>query len=388
MRIASTLAFTLLVACGGGKSNSNTTPPPDDPEEDQDIPDEEPPPEEVEKRPPPPPPEPMTLEQRVAFHDGCFDSFLAEEPDFFKRCYTESSSDELVDAQPAAQGIAAIEAATMPFWQGFALEGKEILTIASGTNVASVGAMRTTNDADFMGMPATNKTAGLLVLEVMDLDDQGRHGIVRTYLDMGTWMTQLGMGPKGAKSRKVMELPTAEPTTVIATGSETETKNLALLQTGIDLVNKHDAKGLAKMFTKDAVVSDQAMPADVKGTKNIEKMFKSLFTAFPDAKEEVAQSWAAGDYVFAETVMTGTNKGKFPEMGIKKATKKSVRVRTAHVFKLVDGKVAEHWRFTNGMAVAMQLGLVKAPPAATPADPGAPGDGATPAEPSPKSKSK
>lgn len=370
MRIASTLAFTLLVACGGGKSTSNTTPPPDDPREDHHAPDDEPPPDEVEKRAPPPPPEPLTLEQRVAFHDGCFESFLAEEPDFFKRCYTETSSEELVDASPAAQGVAAIEAANLPFWEGFKLEGKEVLTIASGTNAATVAVMRATNDADFMGMPATNKTAGQLMIEVQDLDDQGRHGIVRTYIDMNTFMVHLGMGPKGAKSRKVMDLPTAEPTTVFATGSETETKNLALLQAGIDLVNKHDAKGLAKMFAKDAVVSDQAMPADIKGTKNIEKMFKSMFTAFPDAKEELMQSWAAGDYVFAETVMTGTNKGKFPEMGIKKATKKPVRVRTAHVFKLVDGKVTEHWRFTNGMAVAMQLGLI-APPPAPPADGGA-----------------
>jgi hypothetical protein len=49
-------------------------------------------------------------------------------------------------------------------------------------------------------------------------------------------------------------------------------------------------------------------------------------------------------------------------MGIKKATKKAITLRSAHVFLLADGKVKQHWEFANGMAMAMQLGLIAPPP--------------------------
>jgi hypothetical protein len=41
-----------------------------------------------------------------------------------------------------------------------------------------------------------------------------------------------------------------------------------------------------------------------------------------------------------------------------KATNKAVTMHFAEVAKLKDGKVAQLWRFRNGMAMAMQLGLM------------------------------
>jgi steroid delta-isomerase-like uncharacterized protein len=351
MRITRAAVLVMVAACGGGGSQSKETVDP------QPVVTEPPP-----KKEPPPPPKPLTVEERVAVHDSCFADFVAEAPDFFERCYTETSSDELVDTGDApAVGIEAIMAASKPFWDGFALEGQLLLNVASENSLFTVAVLRGTHDADFMGMPPSGKTFGQLVAEVQNLDDKGRHGAARTYVDMGTFMAHLGGAKKGTKFRPVAELG-GEPRTVIAEGSELETANLAFVKAGFETFAKHDAKAMTALYTPDAVISQQMAPADVKGAKAITKMFKEFFKAFPDASLEVTSSWAAGDFVVAEATLTGTNKAAAKGMGIKKATKKPITLRTAHVFQIVDGKVAQHWEFANGLSMAIQLGLVKPPP--------------------------
>jgi steroid delta-isomerase-like uncharacterized protein len=361
MRIVKALVLVLVAACGGSQGGTATGPD-EGPPDDQTITTDQPPTEEA---PPPPPPKPLTLEERIAFHDGCFESFLGEEPDFFTRCYTEESSDELVDSgEPPAKGLAAIEASTRPFWAGFQLTGGGVLNLGNGDNVVSIAVVTAIHDGEFAGMPATNKTSSLLVAEVQNLDEKGRHGTVRVYLDFATMMGHLGAAPKGAKIRKAAAVPTDPPQTIVATGSETETKNLETVRAGFDAFNKHDWKALTGFYAADAVFSAQMMPADLTGTKALEKHFKELGKAFPDIKSEISTSWAAGDYVVVESTHTGTNKAAAPGMGIKKATKKAITLRSAHVFLLADGKVKQHWEFANGMAMAMQLGLIAPPPAA------------------------
>jgi predicted ester cyclase len=370
MRIAKALVLVLVAACGGSQDAPTTVttgpegPAPDDPAvtTGEETPVETP-------APKPEPPKPLTLEERIAFHDGCFKSFLAEEPDFFTRCYTEDSSDELVDSgDPVANGVAGIAASSKPFWDGFTLTGAGVLNLGNGDNVISVAVISATHDGVFNGMPATNKTSSLLVAEVQNLDDKGRHGDVRTYVDLGTMMGQLGMAPKGAKVRKPAAVPAEPVRTIVATGAESETANVDAVRVGFDLFNKHDWKALTAVYAADAVLSDQSAPADYAGSKAIEKQFKEIGKAFPDVKEEITAIWGAGDYVVAESTLTGTNKAAAPGRGIKKATKKPVTLRTAHVFQMEGGKVKQHWLFANGMAMAMQLGLIKPPAAAKPAE--------------------
>jgi steroid delta-isomerase-like uncharacterized protein len=361
------MVAVLLAACGGSQDTSKEVvtenPPPGDGDGDVTPPDDgTKPDEEGKKEPPPPPPKKLTLEERIAFHEGCFQDFLKEAPNFVDRCYSEESTDELVDSgDPVARGKAAILASTKPFWDGFTLEGKTILALGNGDNVVNIGWMGGTNDGPMMGMPATNGKFGQMFIEVQNLDAQGRHGNVRVYVDMGTMMAQLTNAKQ--PHRKVMAMPEAEAMTIVATGSDAETANVELVKGGMELFNKHDAKGLAAKYAADAVFSQQAMPADVKGSKAITALFTELFKAFPDMAQQVDGIWGAGDYVVVETTVTGTNKGAFKTMGIAKATGKPVKLREAHVFQVVDGKAKNHWAFVNGMGFAMQLGLIKPPPA-------------------------
>ncbi|HTM22143.1 MAG TPA: ester cyclase [Kofleriaceae bacterium] len=359
------LMVAFLAACGGsqdtGTNQVTENPPPTGDDGTETPPKDETPKPDKEELPPPPPPKKLTLEERIAFHEGCFQDFLAESPSFIDKCYTDSSSEELVDSgEPQATGKAAITAQTKPFWDAFTLEGASVLTLASGDNTVNIAYMGGVNDGEMMGMKPTGKRFGILMAEVQNLDDQGRHGNVRVYFDMGSMMAQLG-GSK-APARKAMTKPTTPGVTVIATDSDAEKANLDLVKGGFELFNKHDAKGLAAKYDAKAVFSEGPMPMDVKGSKAIGAMLTNLWKGFPDAAEQLDGAWAAGDYVVMETTFSGTNKGPLKEMGLKKGTGKAVKARGVHVFHVAGGKITEHWLFANGMAFAMQLGLIQPPP--------------------------
>jgi steroid delta-isomerase-like uncharacterized protein len=102
----------------------------------------------------------------------------------------------------------------------------------------------------------------------------------------------------------------------------------------------------------------------MKGKNDAKKFFEMMTKAFPDVKVEVQKVWAFGDFVVAENVMTGTQKGDF--MGIK-ATKKPINLHGVDVIQLKDGKAVHGWSYANGMEMASQLGLMDKKPAAAPA---------------------
>lgn len=347
------VALGMLAACGGSAAPKKVVKPVEKVEE--------------VKPPPPPPPKPLTLEERLQVHATCFADFIAEVPESFTRCYTVDSTQSLVDAGEPAQGTPAIAADTRPLWESFKLTGEQRMVLANGDKVLTIALYRGTHDGKpWMGLPATGKVFGVFAAEVMNLDDQGRHGNVRMYVDLSGMTAQLGGAPKGTAFRKPYDVTGREPYQAIATGSDVETANVATVQDAFARFNQRDWKGLTGLYTSDAAISEQTAPADIEGSKAIGKYFAELGKGFPDAQQTVDDIWAAGDFVVVESTFAGTNNGALPSMGVKKATKKPVTLHDAHVFRLDQGKILQHWIFGNGMAAAIQLGLVQ-PPAAPPA---------------------
>jgi len=115
---------------------------------------------------------------------------------------------------------------------------------------------------------------------------------------------------------------------------------------------------MVAMMSDDVVESDQVDDKDHKGKKEVEANLKAMLTAFSDAKISVDNTWAAGDYVVELGAFDGTNDH---DMGPMKKTGKKVTEHYAQILKLKDGKVTNIWRFRNGMAAMVQLGLMPAP---------------------------
>jgi len=245
------------------------------------------------------------------------------------------------------------------------INGRDILAIelSTGTNTADW------KSPDGHDMKKTDKKIGLLMFHRLTINDENKATEEWVYEDPGTMMGQLGLLPKEAPPMRPATEASWEgaPIIVVAADDDKEKANLELCKKSDAAFNDHKTADMFAMTTDDAIESDQASGKDNKGKKELEAGLKMFMTAFPDMKLTPEHTFAAGDWVVDIGTATGTNKGP---MGKMKPTNKEVTMHYAEVDKIKDGKVAEMWRFRNGMAMAMQMGLIPdAPKAGDAGDP-------------------
>ena len=92
------------------------------------------------------------------------------------------------------------------------------------------------------------------------------------------------------------------------------------------------------------------------GPEGFADLVRTLRRGFPDLRLEVEDIIAEGDRVVVRTWFTGTNDGPFagPPTG------RSIRMAQIHIFRVRDGKVAEHWACMVELGGMTQLGLMPA----------------------------
>jgi predicted ester cyclase len=83
-----------------------------------------------------------------------------------------------------------------------------------------------------------------------------------------------------------------------------------------------------------------------------------LSAAFPDMHMAIDDVLAEGDKVVVQTTMSGTHQGPF--WGIAPTGRRFAQ-RQVHVFRIVAGKVAEHWAIRDDLGFLQQLGAAPAP---------------------------
>jgi predicted ester cyclase len=312
------------------------------------------------------PVKPLTAEQKLARVKDCWAALDAADAAKVSACYGQSGELELVSFYPpsAAKGGKAVIDQMTPFWTAFPdmkHEFQLVLADQTATNVAAVVLGKGTNTGPFMG-PPTGKKLGILGAQALVLDEQG--GIVKDahYVDQATLAGQLGMNPMPHPT--AIEAGVAAPEIVIGTGSDTERANRALVESGWQSFNAHNADELMARYADDAVFHYvPEATGETRGKAEITKKLKEYYVLSSDVKSNAITTWAAGDYVVSTVVTTGTNDGAFPG-GMMKATGKTFNYGEMSIYKIERGKIKEHWIFANGMAFAVQLGFAPDPGAA------------------------
>lgn len=97
------------------------------------------------------------------------------------------------------------------------------------------------------------------------------------------------------------------------------------------------------------------MPSGAEGLKQTIAMYQS---AFPDTRMTVEDQFAEGDRVVARWTGRGTHTGEL--MGIP-PTGKQVTVTGIDIYRVVGGKVVEHWGEFDQMGMMQQIGVVPPP---------------------------
>jgi predicted ester cyclase len=237
------------------------------------------------------------------------------------------------------------------------------LVLSNGRNLMVIsmitGTHRGALETPMGDIPATNKNIGQLYFQRIALTDDVRALEEWWYLDPATQLGQLGKLPVAMKTRKpVHKGIEGAPIIVSARDDEKERANLKTVAKWNELFSDHKLDELMTLYAENAIESDRAEPADWKGKREIRRGNQKFFSAFSDGRLEQPALFAIGDYVVSVGRFTGTNDGNFD--GIKK-TGKQVTVSYAEVIELENGKIAQVWRFRNGLAMANQLGLLQEP---------------------------
>jgi steroid delta-isomerase-like uncharacterized protein len=113
----------------------------------------------------------------------------------------------------------------------------------------------------------------------------------------------------------------------------------------------------AKTLVTADYVEHQRLPGAAEGRQGIEiaRAFLSMMRgAFPDYRFDIEDLIAEGDKVVARLTVSGTHLGEM--MGLA-PTGKHVRTSGIEVFRLQDGRLAEHWATFDALGMLQQLGL-------------------------------
>ncbi|QDC44069.1 ester cyclase [Methylophilus medardicus] len=100
----------------------------------------------------------------------------------------------------------------------------------------------------------------------------------------------------------------------------------------------------------------QHNPLVPQGLAGFEQFFSDWFKAVPDWHYQLEKLVAEGDTVWAYGVYSGTQTGDW--LGIP-ATGKPYRIHAVDIFRIEQGRLAEHWDVLDTYGLFKQLGVIQ-----------------------------
>ncbi|MFC5410232.1 ester cyclase [Larkinella bovis] len=132
--------------------------------------------------------------------------------------------------------------------------------------------------------------------------------------------------------------------------------NQQLIETYFKAVwNEGDLDSLDNLLTADYRNHSASIPNPQPGPAGLKPIVAAMRHAFPDLQYTIQDLIVTPNNVVARVVMSGTQTGDF--FGIP-PTNRTVEVAQINIERIRDGKIAEHWRLTDELALMRQLGLI------------------------------
>jgi predicted ester cyclase len=117
--------------------------------------------------------------------------------------------------------------------------------------------------------------------------------------------------------------------------------------------NEHNVNGVSHLFDANFVHHFRGpLPAGFEGLRQIGIMMNG---AFPDVVVTEKDLIACGDKVVERSAAAATHNG--PMMGAA-PTHKRIQWSEIHIYRLRDGRIAEHWAEVSMMELLQQIGAL------------------------------
>ena len=131
--------------------------------------------------------------------------------------------------------------------------------------------------------------------------------------------------------------------------------NKALVQRFFEeVINQRNLAALGQFVSPTAV--NHTVPSGLPQDPG--QLLSLHLNAFPDMKATVENLLADGDKVVAMVSYRGTQQGAFRSIS---PTGKPITVMGINIFRIVNGKMEEHWGLADRLSALQQLGVVTPP---------------------------
>jgi steroid delta-isomerase-like uncharacterized protein len=121
-----------------------------------------------------------------------------------------------------------------------------------------------------------------------------------------------------------------------------------------------DVETLVADYAPDAVVESPLAGGTTHGLEQIEQVFRTYFTAFPDLGMEEGEILVDGQRAAVMATFTGTDRGGF--MGLP-PTGRRVTIPVVFLYEFKDGAITRDRRVYDFTGLLIQVGTLKAKPA-------------------------
>ncbi len=121
-----------------------------------------------------------------------------------------------------------------------------------------------------------------------------------------------------------------------------------------DVFIRHDMTKLDTYMRDDYIQHNADCP---QGKAGFIEFFDVIFKALPDFNYKLHKMVAEGDIVMAYSATTGTHTGG-AWLG-QKATGNTLDYNVVDIFRVQDGKIAEHWDVADTFTFFRQLGVIR-----------------------------
>lgn len=132
-------------------------------------------------------------------------------------------------------------------------------------------------------------------------------------------------------------------------------ENKSIARAYFEAFANEDLAWIDEHIAPDFVRHDPGLPFEVRDPEGVRHLNSVLLTAFPDLRLDIEDVVAEGDKVLVRLTLRATHQGEFMDNS---PTGKEVEVPVLDLFRITDGRLAEHWAMIDNLGMMQQLGLI------------------------------
>ncbi len=138
-----------------------------------------------------------------------------------------------------------------------------------------------------------------------------------------------------------------------------ESDNLEVVEVVETALNARDMDTFANVHAEDVTLYAPDSPDPIRGRDSVAQWYGGFVNAFPDMIVKAERLFAQGEWVCGQYAIAGTHTGSLSGLGEEEIppTNKPVKISTATIYRVQNGKVTEVHEYYDLLGFMAQLGL-------------------------------